>query len=158
MGPRACRLVVVPAEEVVVVGNDGHTVLREVEQVDDLASAHFAGEHRHLVRHGFPCVDADVGAGRPDARPLRPGVAKQVLVGREEVVVARHPVLQLAVPPHAVVGEVLPAEHVVAAKFEMRAAEGEHHGVGHDDARRVEVLAVARVVHVGGKDGAQRGE
>ena len=33
----------------------------------------------------------------------------------------------------------------------MRPAEGEHHGICHNDARRVEVLAVRGVVHIGGK-------
>ena len=58
-------------------------------------------------------------------------------------------------PLHACVGEVLSAEHVVAPKFQMRPAEREHDGICHDDAGRVEVLAVRGVVHVGGKDGAK---
>ena len=123
--------------------------------MDDLPAVHFSSEHRHTIGLRFPSVDGNSGASCFDARLLRPIVAKQVLISSQEVVVSRHPILYLAVPPHIVAGEVLAAEHVVAAKFEMRTAESEYHGIGHHHSRRVEVLVVGKVVHVCGKNGAK---
>ena len=87
------------------------------------------------------------------------GAAQKVLVGSLEVVVVYEALLQLVGHGQLFGGEILSCEHVVA-HLEVRAADGEHHGVGEQGAGGVDVLvgifpvvACLVVVDVSGEDG-----